>query len=143
MDRKTEHIVRLRGGGVCEYCRLPEVLSHLPFPLDHIIARQHGGRSTEDNLALSCPECNLRKGPNIATLDDAGELIRLFDPRRDRWVDHFRWRGARLLGRTQIGKGTIRVLGINLPVRVELRSALMKSGLYPGNPIEDSESGTK
>ena len=52
MDRKTEHIVRLRGGGVCEYCRLPEVVSHLPFPLDHIIARQHHGPSTEDGAVL-------------------------------------------------------------------------------------------
>jgi hypothetical protein len=58
-------------------------------------------------------------------------------------VAHFRWRGARLTGRAPVGKGTIRVLGINLPIRVELRDALMKSGLYPGNPIEDSESGKK
>jgi hypothetical protein len=62
MDRKTEHIVRLRSGGVCEYCRLPEVVSHLPFPLDHIVARQHGGPSSEENLALSCPEWNSEVG---------------------------------------------------------------------------------
>ena len=141
MNRKTEHIVRLRGGGVCEYCRLPEIVSHLPFPLDHIIARQHRGRSTEDNLALSCPECNLSKGPNIASLDDAGELVRLFHPRRDRWSEHFHWNGALLEGITQIGKATVRVLGTNHAVRVELRSALMRAGLYPRDPVEPTDTG--
>ena len=65
MNRKTEFTVRRRAGGFCEYCRSPESLSHLPFTLDHIVARQHGGQSTQDNLALACPECNLHKGPNI------------------------------------------------------------------------------
>ena len=27
----------------CEYCRRPQALSDLPFAIDHIIARQHGG----------------------------------------------------------------------------------------------------
>ena len=141
MDRKTEHIVRLRGGGVCEYCRLPEVVSHLPFPLDHVIARQHHGPSTEDNLALCCPECNLHKGPNLATVDlETKELIRLFHPRKDRWNEHFKWNGAVLEGLTAVGKGTARLLNINAPARVALRDALMRAGLYPRDPSEPSGS---
>ncbi len=137
MDRKTEHIVRLRGGGVCEYCRLPEIVSHLQFPLDHIIARQHGGPSTEDNLALACPECNQRKGPNLASYDwSTNELIRLFHPRGDRWSDHFRWNGAVREGRTQIGKVTVQLLGMNLPIRLELRNTLMRTGIYPMDRLD-------
>jgi hypothetical protein len=144
MDRKTEHIVRLRGGGVCEYCRLPEVVSHLPFPLDHIIARQHRGPSSEENLALSCPECNLHKGPNIASIDsETGELVRLFHPRRDRWSEHFAWRGAILDGITPVGKATVRVLGINLAARVALRDALMRAGIYPRDPTERTNAGNE
>jgi hypothetical protein len=137
MDRRTEHIVRLRGGGVCEYCRPPQVISPLPFPLDHIIARQHGGKSTEDNLALSCPECNLHKGPNIASIDPAtDEFTRLFHPRRDRWAEHFRWDGAVLAGTTAIGRATILVLAINRPEQVQLREHLMDAGLFPRDPVE-------
>jgi len=143
MDPTTEHIVRLRGGGVCEYCRLPENVSHLPFQLDHIIARQHRGPSTEENLALACPECNQQKGPNIASIDwRTNELVRLFHPRRDRWSDHFRWKGAILEGITSIGEATVQVLGINHAIRVELRSALMKAGIYPRDPLRESQTET-
>jgi HNH endonuclease len=143
MNRETEHIVRLRAGGVCEYCRLPENISHLPFQLDHIIARQHRGPSTEENLALACPECNHQKGPNIASIDwRTGELVRLFNPRKDRWADHFRWNGAALEGMTPIGEATVRVLGINHSVRLELRKALMDAGIYPRDPSGQSEIGT-
>jgi 5-methylcytosine-specific restriction endonuclease McrA len=82
MNRQIELTVRRRAGGVCEYCRLPESLSHLPFPLDHIIARQHGGQTAEDNLALACPECNLQKGPNLTGIDPKiRAMTRLFNPR--------------------------------------------------------------
>jgi HNH endonuclease len=142
MDRKTEHIARLRAGGVCEYCRLPEVVSHLQFPLDHVIARQHNGTSTEDNLALACPECNLHKGPNLSTIDgQTGEHVRLFHPRRDVWALHFRWDGATLVGLTAIGRGTVQLLTINAPTRVALRDALRRSGLFPGDPLPTRNPG--
>ena len=139
MNRRTEHTVRRRAGGFCEYCRLPESLSHLPFPLDHIIARQHGGQTTENNLALSCPECNLHKGPNITGIDPKTKaLTRLFNPRVDNWKKHFRWDGAILVGRTAIGRTTEYVVAANTPTRVALRAALMKAGLFPRDPVAGS-----
>jgi hypothetical protein len=55
MDESTAKEVRRRAGNVCEYCRMPhEYDPTVPFPLDQIIARQHGGRMTLGNLALSC-----------------------------------------------------------------------------------------
>ena len=33
---------------------MPQAAHVLTFPVDHIIARQHGGETTFDNLALSC-----------------------------------------------------------------------------------------
>ncbi|HEY2585712.1 MAG TPA: HNH endonuclease signature motif containing protein [Tepidisphaeraceae bacterium] len=132
MERKIELIARFRAGGVCEYCHLPETISHLQFPLDHIIARQHGGASTEDNLALACPWCNQHKGPNLAGIDpDTRELTRLYHPRRDRWAEHFRWQGAALVGITAIGRATIGVLNINDSTVVEIRRNLMASGVFP------------
>src|SRR5271156_5210547 len=69
MDRVLDLESRRRAVGRCEYCRLPESAFRMPFVLDHIIARQHGGRTESANLALCCGRCNLHKGPNIASID--------------------------------------------------------------------------
>ena len=48
-------LLKLRLGATpyrCEYCRLPERWLSTPFQIDHIIARQHGGETNLDNLAL-------------------------------------------------------------------------------------------
>jgi 5-methylcytosine-specific restriction endonuclease McrA len=91
MDASLARDVRERAGHMCEYCRMPESnYPTVPFPIDHIIARQHGGSTTLDNLALSCLHDNTHKGPNIAGIDPVSRRIsRLFNPRRDRWVRHF------------------------------------------------------
>jgi hypothetical protein len=54
--------------------------------------------------------------------------VRLFNPRRDDWDEHFRWDGPVLHGRTEIGKVTIRVLRINHPDAVEMRRLLLEYG---------------
>jgi 5-methylcytosine-specific restriction endonuclease McrA len=57
MQRALDTLVRERARQCCEYCRLPQEHAAITFPIDHIIARQHGGTSTEDNLALACFFC--------------------------------------------------------------------------------------
>jgi HNH endonuclease len=128
----VEQRVRERAAGLCEYCRLPQAVYLLPFQIDHVIARQHGGKSQFNNLALACPRCNRNKGPNIAGVDPVSRKIGpLFHPRRDLWSDHFRWRGPRLIGLTQVGRTTIRVLGINQPEALRIRRELMAEGRPP------------
>jgi hypothetical protein len=84
------------------------------------------------NLAVACPRCNRNKGPNIAGFDiSSHEIVRLFHPRRDRWMDHFRCRGPRLIGVTPIGRVTIRVLSINHPEAIKVRRELMAEGIFP------------
>src|SRR3954463_10461618 len=132
MTRSLERRVRLRAQDRCEYCRLPQAAYRFPFPIDHIIARQHGGRTQADNLALACLRYNLRKGPNIAGIDPTTRRITpLFHPRRDRWADHFRWHGPRLIGLTPAGRATIRVLAINYPDAVSIRRSLIAEGVFP------------
>ena len=46
--------VRERAAGRCEYCRLPQKGTSVPFEIDHIISRKHGGRTHAPNLALAC-----------------------------------------------------------------------------------------
>ena len=126
------NLVFARASGRCEYCQIPSAYDPLPFQVDHIIARKHGGLDEPDNLALACFSCNNHKGPNIAGVDpETGHITRLFHPRRDTWGEHFLWDGGVLVGLTHIGRTTIRVLAINLDHRVTLREALVLEGVFP------------
>ena len=60
-----------------------------------------------------------------------GEVVRLFNPRFDRWIDHFEWHGAILEGLTPIGRVTVLVLEINQRLRVIHRQALIDEGVFP------------
>lgn len=125
-----QSFVRQRAGDRCEYCRLPQSASRFArFHIDHIIARQHGGTSEADNLALACSFCNFRKGPNIAGLDpQTGELVPLFHPRRDIWAEHFSWRGTLVVGQTPTGRATVQLMAMNEWQRIELRDNLKLLG---------------
>ena len=59
------------------------------------------------------------------------EIVPLFNPRQDRWVDQFAWNGPVLVGKTPVGTVTIAVLAINLPYRIALRAALIEEGIFP------------
>lgn len=111
---------------------MPGRLDVLPFQIDHIVARKHGGHTRAENLALSCYPCNAYKGPNIAGMDEqTGQVTRLFHPRRDDWPTHFAWFGPTLLGRTAIGRVTVAVLDINQPDRLAVRHSLIGEGVFP------------
>jgi HNH endonuclease len=129
---KLDRRVRERAKGVCEYCQLSQVVYPLSFEVDHVIAEQHHGKAQLNNLCLACPQCNRNKGPNIAGIDEkTRQITPLFHPRRDRWEDHFAWKGVRLTGLTPIGRVTISVLGINLPAALRVRRELRREGRFP------------
>jgi hypothetical protein len=129
--------VRRRAAGRCEYCHIPEAAFRRPFHIEHIIAKQHGGSTPLDNLALACWVCNLKKGPNLTGIDpESGEISPLFDPRKDRWEEHFTLivgRNARLgveiRGRTALGRTTVRVLDMNSETRKRIRHELWREGM--------------
>lgn len=129
IPKKLQRAVWWRAGGLCEYCRFPEASSELRFVCDHILARQHLGRTTLENLALCCPFCNSHKGPNVSGVDPTtGAVIRLFHPRRDRWRTHFRWNGATIVGRTPKGRATVVALAMNHSDQLDARAALIREG---------------
>jgi hypothetical protein len=125
MKRDVETEIRRRAGSRCEYCQFPESAGGLAHVIDHIVARQHGGSSAIENLALCCGRCNLYKGPNIAGIDaKTRQITRLFNPRLDIWTEHFRKDGALIVGVSDVGRTTANLLVFNLPVRVAARRAL-------------------
>jgi hypothetical protein len=132
MAVRRRELVRIRANNHCEYCRMPEHLDVQPFQMDHIRAEKHGGVTTLKNLAWACLPCNTFKGPNVAGYDPlTNSLQRLFNPRRDRWLDHFVWKGPILSGKTPVGRTTIAVLAINAVERVEHRRLLIRAGNFP------------
>ena len=60
MDAALAREMRERAGIACEYCRMPQAFyATIPFPIDHIIARQHGGPTIPENLAFSSSQKNV------------------------------------------------------------------------------------
>jgi len=125
MDVKLRQFVRTRAGQHCEYCGPQQEFSELRFHIGHVTPRQHGGDDDADNLALACPDCNLRKGPNLTGIDpQTGELVCLFHPRRDRWFDHFAYEEQYVVGTTSVGRTTVSLLEMNDPERRRIRELI-------------------
>lgn len=136
-----------RAAGRCEYCLIARGNDFRPFEVDHVVAEKHGGPTTAANLAFSCPRCNQAKGTDAGSVawvhDAAGEidwdrslLVRFYNPRRDRWADHFALApdpgGAPRIGPlSAVGRVTVRVFDLNSAGRLKERGALAAAGLYP------------
>jgi hypothetical protein len=128
--------VKRRASYRCEYCRAPQAAFSRPFHVEHIVARQHGGGTVPENLALACWQCNLKKGPNLTGIDPkTGTVTLLFHPRKDNWADHFTVGietllalGIEIRGLTPTGRATVQVLGMNEEMRQMLRFELWREG---------------
>lgn len=132
-SRRAE--VATRAGHRCEYCRLPCRGQVATFPIDHIQPKSLGGPNELGNLALTCPHCNAYKWAETEGLDAVtSRTVRFFNPRQDRWDDHFEWSETvpgELVGRTPIGRVTIDGLRINDPDMIALRLLLAELQLFP------------
>jgi hypothetical protein len=124
--------VAARAGFACEYCRIREADTFFGCEVEHVIAEKHGGPTAEQNLAYACLPCNRHKGTDIASIaPSTSRLTRLFNPRSDRWDDHFELVGVEVVPLTEIGEVTVRVLSLNHPDRLVEREPLIDAGTYP------------
>ena len=113
-----------RSNGICEYCRLPNI-AFFPHEVDHVIARKHGGQTELDNLAYACFECNRHKGSDIASIDpDIGLITPLFNPRTQKWHEHFRFQSKLIVPITPEARTTVFLLRLNAPDRIAERQRL-------------------
>jgi hypothetical protein len=120
-----------RAKGCCEYCLISEATAFAPHEIDHVIAEKHGGLTEAENLALSCTLCNKHKGSDIASIDpETGEVVPLYNPRRDKWHEHFQLSGAEFMPLTPKGRVTVRLLQLNRPDRVEERKLLIEARMF-------------
>lgn len=125
-------LVYERANGHCEYCRLDVRYAYFPYEIDHIVAEKHEGKTDESNLCLSCFECNCHKGSDLSSYDaQVDDIVRLFNPRRDQWSDHFQLNDAQILALTPIGRVTVKLLQFNKRERLLEREELIAAGKYP------------
>lgn len=122
-----------RANHLCEYCLIAEEDSFYGCQVDHIISLKHGGSSDVDNLAFACALCNRAKGSDVGSIATSGEFTRFFNPRTDRWLDHFRLEGATIHPLTPIGEVTVRIFGFNDSARLHEREEMIRFGTYPSD----------
>jgi hypothetical protein len=116
----------------CEYCGLAQAGQEALFHIDHVKPSAAGGKTLSINLALACVSCSLRKAARQHAVDpQTARVVRLFNPRRDSWRLHFRWRGVRLVGISPIGRATILALKLNRPVAQAIRQEEAARNRHP------------
>lgn len=120
----------------CGYCHSPQAIG-VPMLVDHIVPLRSGGQTVFDNLALACYRCNEFKGGLESGVDPQTAItVPLFNPCAQEWNKHFEWSvdGARIVGKTAIGRATVEVLRMNNDWLVAARKIWMRAGIHP--PLE-------
>ncbi len=108
----------------CRYCQRRETLSGIPMTFDHIHPLSKGGVTSFENVCLACRACNEFKGDCVTAQDlFIQEIVPLFNPRTQKWHDHFSWGddGTRVEGKTSVGRVTVFTLQMNNQVIVTAR----------------------
>lgn len=125
-----EHVAA-RAAGCCEYCLIHESDTLFDHQVDHIISIKHGGETVESNLAFACLPCNRFKGSDLGSIAPNGLLVRFFDPRNQRWSEHFQLEGPVIEPISAHGEVTARLFRLNTTWRVRERQRLQQLSRYP------------
>jgi hypothetical protein len=132
VSEALRRLVADRAYHVCEYCLVHEQDVYHGCEVDHVRSVKHGGRAIADNLAFACFHCNRHKGTDLGSVSArTGALVRFYNPRTDRWSEHFQANEGRIEPLTDIGEVTVRLLEFNHPERVAFRKMLAETGRYP------------
>jgi hypothetical protein len=134
VPRRLRERVAATAGYRCGYCRTPESIAGFRLSIEHIIPTGRGGKTVEGNLWLACGACNGLKGMRVQARDPAtGKRVRLWNPRRQKWPDHFSWSddGTEIRGSTPCGRATVAALQMNRPELVAARSLWVQVGCWP------------
>lgn len=129
-----QEAVRQRADFLCEYCHVSEIWQYVAFTMEHVIPISLGGDDSFENLALCCFVCNRRKSGQINGHDPrSNKIVRLFNPRIDKWHKHFAWAKDKLtiIGLTPIGRATVKTLELNRTRVISIRKADLEIDRHP------------
>lgn len=124
----------------CGYCLTAEAIVGTPMDFEHIIPECKGGLTEEKNLWLACSLCNSYKG-TLTEYEDpvSGQVVKLFNPRRQAWNEHFEWidGGTCILGLTSLGRATVAALQLNREPLVFSRKKWVVAGWHPPSDLSE------
>ncbi|NEO27970.1 MAG: HNH endonuclease [Kamptonema sp. SIO4C4] len=126
--------LRQQTGNRCGYCQSLQKYILGILQVDHIFPKALGGSDEEENLWLACSLCNNYKGIQTQGIDPVENIrVRLFNPRQQRWSDHFTWSetGTEIIGLTPCGRATVIALQLNNKIAVTVRQQWVKAGWHP------------
>ncbi|MBD2486647.1 HNH endonuclease [Aulosira sp. FACHB-615] len=129
--------IRTQANNQCGYCRSLQKYVLGILEIEHIVPKAAGGTDDEENLWLACRLCNSYKGIQAYAKDPiTNSKVKLFNPRQQKWSDHFTWTddGSQIVGLTTCGRATVLALQLNNPYAVVVRQAWVSAGWHP--PVE-------
>jgi HNH endonuclease len=138
ISKHLQDLIRERAKQLCEYCHTNERWQYIPFTVDHVLPLDKGGSSTLDNLALACFHCNRHKSNKTNVVDAlTNEEIPLFNPRVEKWREHFSWSEdfLSIVPLTDTGRVTVSLLDLNRERLKLIRYEDSLVGRHP--PVED------
>ncbi len=126
--------IRIQAGDRCGYCQSAQRYVFGLLEIDHLKPTARGGTDDEENLWLACRMCNAFKSDHTHGHDPlTGEELPLFNPRTQKWAEHFMWSedGTQVIGKTSCGRATIITLQLNNRIAVMVRREWVSAGWHP------------
>jgi hypothetical protein len=122
-----------RAKSCCEYCQIQKLVV-VYMEIDHIIPESQGGKTISENLCLACVGCNGFKLDFQTGIDPkTKQETKLYNPRTQKWYEHFQWSDDSLLvlGQSAVGRATIERLRMNREEIVASRRIWVEAGWHP------------
>lgn len=134
IKKDLEEKIRRQAKNRCGYCLNPQELMPYKLEIEHLIPKSLGGASNEENLWLACRECNAHKASKIEAVDNlTGKTVKLFNPRRQIWNEHFEFsdNNTQIIGKTACGRATVESLQLNNFYQTTARSIWVEMNRFP------------
>jgi len=130
--------IRRQAKNRCGYCLNPQELLPYKLEIEHLFPKSLGGESTEENLWLACRECNAHKAAKTKAIDNlTGKTVKLFNPRKQKWREHFGFSedNSQIIGKTPCGRATVESLQINNFYQTTACSIWVEMNKFPPEDI--------
>jgi hypothetical protein len=118
----------------CGYCLTAQRIIGPLLEIDHIIPRGPRWYLRRREPMAGVPMCNSHKADRQEALDpESRAMVALFNPRAERWDEHFEWieAGTLIHGKTPRGRATVVALQMNHPDIVAARRLWVIAGWHP------------
>ncbi len=134
ISEKTKAKIRQLAKNRCGYCLCQQEYVWDILEIDHIISLKKGGKDDEQNLWLICATCNSSKYNKTEVFDlTTRENILFFNPRLQKWHEHFEWskNGTEIIGKTKTGSMTVTALNLDRERFIKIRKNRVSAGWHP------------